>query len=112
MGKAYEPLFKTKMDDLFDLDCSYSLNRPRHTVTIYNNQFTHKEEADFLFLITYNPVNQLPMMIVVQSVNGEPVPGFEVEGFEITYKAQDMSSVTYLPQSWADLYRRQDEARN
>lgn len=109
MGKAYEPLFTTRMDDLFDLDCSYSLNRPRHTVTIYNNQFTHKEESEFVFLITYNPLNQMPMMVVVQTVNGAPVPEFNVEGYDVTYKAQDMSSVTYLPKAWADLYRMQDE---
>lgn len=112
MGKVYEPLFRTKMDDLFDLDCSYKLNRPRHTVTIYNNQFTHREESDFVFLITYNPVNHMPMMIVVQSTNGEPVPGFNVDGYVISYKAQDMSSVTYLPQAWADLFDKQDEANN
>lgn len=112
MGKAYEPIFRTKMDDLFDLDCSYSLNRPRHTVTIYNNQFTHKEEPDFVFLITYNPINQMPMMVVVQTVSGEPVPEFNVEGYTITYKSQDMSSITYLPEVWAELYKKQDEVGN
>lgn len=112
MGKIYEPIFNTKMDDLFDLDCSYKLNRPRHTVTIYNNQFTHKENPDFVFLITYNPVNQMPMMIVVQSVDGEPVPEFQVDGYVTSYKAQDMSSITYLPQIWADWYRKQDEERS
>lgn len=111
MGKIYEPIFNTRMDDLFDLDCSYLLNRPRHTVTIYNNQFTHKEEQDFVFLITYNPMNQMPMMVVVQSVNGEPVPEFDVDGYTISYKAQDGSSITYLPQVWADLYKKQDEQR-
>ncbi len=110
MGMMYEPIFRTRMDDLFDLECSYSLNRPRHTVTIYNNQFTHKAESDFVFLITYNPINQMPMMIVVQTTNGEPVPEFDVEGYTISYKAQDMSSITYLPQMWADLYKAQDEA--
>lgn len=111
MGTIYEPIFRTKMDDLFDLDCSYKLNRPRHTVTIYNNQFTHKEESEFVFLITYNPVNQMPMMIVAQTVNGEPIPEFEVDEYTISYMAQDRSSITYLPQKWADLYRAQDESR-
>lgn len=109
MGNIYEPIFKTRMDDLFDLDCSYQLNRPRHTVTIYNNQFTHKEESDFVFLITYNPVNQMPMMVVVQAVNGEPVPEFEVAEYTVSYRAQDGSSITYLPQMWADFYKKQDE---
>lgn len=112
MGKIYEPIFNTKMDDLFDLDCSYKLNRPRHTVTIYNKEFTHKEESDFLFLITYNPVNQMPMMVVIQSTNGEPIPEFEIDGYEISYKSQDMTSITYLPTVWAELYRKQDEANN
>ena len=109
MGNIYEPIFNTKMDDLFDLDCSYKLNRPRHTVTIYNNQFTHKEDAEFVFLITYNPVNQMPMMVVVQTVNGEPIPEFDIDSYVVTYQAQDGSSRTYLPSMWAELYRRQDE---
>lgn len=109
MGKIYEAIFKTKMDDLFDLDCSYSLNRPRHTVTIYNDQFTHKEDSDFVFLITYNPLNLMPMIVVVQTVNGDPVPEFDVEGYVVSYKAQDGSSITYLPKMWAELYDKQDE---
>lgn len=110
MGSIYEPVFRTKMDDLFDLDCSYSLNRPRHTVTIYNNQFTHKEESEFVFLVTYNPLTQMPMMIVIQTVNGAPIEEFDVDGYIISYRAQDRSSITYLPQIWADLYKKQDEA--